>query len=119
MVLNYCLLMLLDQDFWVYIQVDCEWIDFVSYKCYILYVDVFELMSNEDLIVLYEIYQDEIQIKYVEIGDLDQFFIEVLIEVIDILLDILEVKMLVEVYMDLVMYKYVDECLEGLFDLQK
>lgn len=107
--------MLLDQEFWVYIQVDCEWIDVVSYKCYILYVDVFEFMSNDDFIELYIIYLDEIQVKYVEIGDLDQFFIEVMIIVIDMLLDMFEVKMFVEVYIDLVMYKYVDECLESFF----
>jgi len=116
---NHRLLTPPDQDFRVYTQADREWIDSASYKRYTPYVDVLESMSNEDLIALYETYQDEIQTKYAEIGDPDQPFTEVLIEAIDTLLDTPEVKMPVEVYTDSVMYKYADERLEGLSDPQK
>lgn len=116
---NHRLLTPPDQEFRVYTQADREWIDAASYKRYTPYVDVLESMSNEDLIALYETYQDEIQAKYAEIGDPDQPFTEVLIEAIDTLLDTPEVKMPVEVYTDSVMYKYADERLEGLSDPQK
>jgi len=116
---NHRLLTPPDQDFRVYTQADREWIDSASYKRYTPYVDVLESMSNEDLIALYETYQDEIQTKHAEIGDPDQPFTEVLIEAIDTLLDTPEVKMPVEVYTDSVMYKYADERLEGLSDPQK
>lgn len=116
---NHRLLTPPEQEFRVYTQADREWIDAASYKRYTPYVDVLESMSNEDLITLYQTYQDEIQAKYAEIGDPDQPFTEVLIDAIDTVLDTPEVKMPVEVTTDSVMYKYADERLEGLSDPQK
>ncbi|MDC8829217.1 DUF3014 domain-containing protein [Alteromonas gilva] len=116
---NHRLLTPPEQDFRVYNQADREWIDAASYKRYTPYVDALESMSNEDLIALYERYQEEIQAKYAEIGDPDQPFTEVLIEAIDTLLDTPEVKMPIEVYTDSVMYKYADERLESLSAPQK
>ncbi|NVK55744.1 MAG: DUF3014 domain-containing protein [Alteromonadaceae bacterium] len=116
---NHRLLTPPEQEFRVYNQADREWIDAASYKRYTPYVDALESMSNEDLIALYETYQDDIQAKYAEIGDPDQPFSEVLIEAIDTLLDTPEVKMPLEVYTDSVMYKYADERLESLSAPQK
>ncbi|MDM7861997.1 DUF3014 domain-containing protein [Alteromonas sp. ASW11-36] len=107
------------QSFKVYRQADREWIDAASYKRYTTYVDALETMSNDDLLELYQLYEDEIDATFAEIALPGQSFDRALIDAIDVLLNTPEVPTPVEVYRDSVMYKYSDERLEALSLPQK
>ena len=107
------------QSFRVYRQADREWIDAASYKRYTPYVDALETMSNDDLLELYQLYEDKIDAAFAEIALPGQSFDRALVDAIDVLLDTPEVPTPVEVYRDSVMYKYRDERLEALSLPQK
>ncbi|KHT50614.1 hypothetical protein RJ41_12520 [Alteromonas marina] len=116
---NHQLLTPPEQNFRVYSQAGKQWIDAASYKRYTPYVDMLESFNNEALLNIYDIYKDDIQEKYAEIGSPDQDFNSVLLDAIDQLLDTPEVPVPVEVYTDSVAYKYADDRLESLNEPQK
>ena len=116
---NFQLLVPPEQPFRIYQQADRQWIDAASYKRYTSYVDALETLDNDQLIALYETYQNDIQEIYSEIGDANTPFTEVFIEALDEILDTPEIPTPVEVYSDSVMYKYKDERFENLSLPQK
>ncbi|BFT32036.1 hypothetical protein D210916BOD24_32120 [Alteromonas sp. D210916BOD_24] len=116
---NHQLLTPPEQSFRVYSQAGKQWIDAASYKRYTPYVDMLESFNNEALLNIYDIYKDDIQSKYAEIGSQGKDFSTVLLDAIDQLLDTPEVPVPVEVYTDSVAYKYADERLENLSEPQK
>jgi len=116
---NHQLLTPPEQSFRVYSQAGKQWIDAASYKRYTPYVDMLESFNNEALLNIYDIYKEDIQAKFSEIGNPDKDFNKVLLQAIDQLLDTPEVPVPVEVYTDSVAYKYADERLENLNEPQK
>ncbi len=116
---NHQLLTPPEQNFRVYSQAGKQWIDAASYKRYTPYVDMLESFNNEALLNMYDLYKDDIQSKYAEIGSQNRDFNTVLLDAIDQLLDTPEVPVPVEVYTDSVAYKYADERLENLSEPQK
>lgn len=116
---NHQLLTPPEQNFRVYSQAGKQWIDAASYKRYTPYVDMLESFNNEALLNMYDLYKDDIQSKYAEIGSQNRDFNAVLLDAIDQLLDTPEVPVPVEVYTDSVAYKYADERLENLSEPQK
>lgn len=116
---NHQLLTPPEQNFRVYSQAGKQWIDAASYKRYTPYVDMLESFNNEALLNIYDIYKEDIQAKFSEIGNPDKDFNKVLLQAIDQLLDTPEVPVPVEVYTDSVAYKYADERLENLNEPQK
>lgn len=116
---NHQLLTPPEQNFRVYSQAGKQWIDAASYKRYTPYVDMLESFNNEALLNMYDLYKDDIQSKYAEIGSQNRDFNDVLLDAIDQLLDTPEVPVPVEVYTDSVAYKYADERLENLSEPQK
>ncbi|GFD78871.1 hypothetical protein KUL118_17330 [Tenacibaculum sp. KUL118] len=116
---NHQLLTPPEQNFRVYSQAGKQWIDAASYKRYTPYVNMLESFNNEALLNIYDIYKEDIQAKFSEIGNPDEDFNKVLLQAIDQLLDTPEVPVPVEVYTDSVAYKYADERLENLNEPQK
>jgi len=116
---NHQLLTPPEQTFRVYSQAGKQWIDAASYKRYTPYVNMLESFDNEALLNVYNLYKDDIQAKYDEIGDPDTPFNQVLLTAIDQLLDTPEVPVPVEVLSDSVSYTYADERLEALNEPQK
>ncbi len=116
---NHQLLTPPEQNFRVYSQAGKQWIDAASYKRYTPYVNMLESFNNEALLNIYDIYKEDIQAKFSEIGNPDEDFNKVLLQAIDQLLDTPEVPVPVEVYTDSVAYKYSDERLENLNEPQK
>lgn len=108
-----------EKPFRTYKQADKEWIDPASYKRYAPYVDVFESLEAESLLLLYQEYKPAIDKIFAEIGGPADSFDEKLERAIDVLLDTPEVPFPVEVYTDSVMFKFADSQLESLTAPQK
>lgn len=105
--------------FRVYRQAGKEWIDAASFKRYSPYVEALDSIEVANLVSLYNEYKPAITEFYLEIGDPDDSFDDILTAAIDHLLDTPEIPVPVEVYSDSVMYKYRNERVENLSAAQK
>jgi hypothetical protein len=116
---NFQVLQAPEKPFRTYRQADKEWIDAASFKRYTPYVDVLESTEPDKLIELYDYYKPSIQEHYAEIGYPDDNFDETLINAIEHLLDTPEVPIPIEVYTESVVYKFRDDRIENLSNVQK
>lgn len=116
---NFHLLRSPENNFRVYRQAGKEWVDSASYQRYTSYVEVFDSISAQNLIELYQLYKPTISEIYGEIGDPDDDFDFRLVDAIDHLLETPEIPVPVEVYTDSVMYKFRIEQVENLTAPQK
>jgi hypothetical protein len=107
------------QPFVTYKQADRTWIDNASFQRYNNYVDALESVDTEDLLAVFDNYEDSIKDKFSEISRPGQNFNTALIDAIDTLLDTPQVPVPIEVYRDSVMFKFKDERLEKLSGPQK
>lgn len=107
------------QEFKTYVQADRTWIENASFKRYNSYVDALESVDTDELLEVFDGYQDTIKEKFAEISRPGQSFDDALIDAIDTLLDTPQVPVPIEVYTDSVMFKFKDERLENLSGPQK
>jgi hypothetical protein len=116
---NFQVLQAPEKPFRTYRQAGKEWIDAASFKRYTPYVEALNSADPEKLIELYDYYKPAIQENYAEIGYPDDNFDETMINAIEHLLDTPEVPVPIEVYTESVVYKFSDERIESLSNVQK
>lgn len=116
---NFQVLQTPEKPFRTYRQAGKEWIDAASFKRYTPYVEALESTDADKLIELYDYYKPAIQEHYAEIGYPDDSFDETLVDAIEHLLDTPEVPIPIEVYTESVVYKFRDERIESLSNVQK
>ena len=108
-----------EDKFKTYNQANRVWIDNSSFQRYNGYVEALESVDTEELLAVFDNYENDIREKFAEISRPGKNFDSALIDAINTLLDTPQVPVPIEVYSDSVMYKFKDEQLESLSGPQK
>jgi len=107
------------EQFKTYQQADRTWIDIASFQRYNRYIDALESIDIDQLLALFDSYEDNIKNKYAEISRPGESFDSALIDAINTLLDTPQVPVPIEVYTESAMFKFKDDRLERLSGPQK